>query len=284
MIEQTPGVYRRQFGDILVTALFDGVLAGHYGLVTNIDAAEAEAVMAASFRPGPPVLTINCFAVETGGKTIMIDTGAGRNDMFDAGRLPKALNAAGISPDSVDLVLMSHLHPDHAGGLAAADGRAVFPNAELALHADEAKFWFETANPPAEMTPFFEAAKTATKPYADRTRTFTGGEVAPGIVAEHLPGHTPGHCGFVIGSGSDAVLMWTDIVHLPALQARRPEVGVAFDADPEQARAQRKRLFDRVASDRMLVVGSHLDFPTFSHLERSGDAYAFVPEVWRPAP
>lgn len=282
--EQTPGVYRRKIGDILVTAICDGVLHADYGVVTNIDAGEAEAIMAGQFRPGPPTLTVNCFAVETAGRTVLIDTGAGNNDMFDAGRLPKALDAAGISPDAVDLVLMSHLHPDHAGGLAASDGRAVFVNAELALHADEARFWLENANPPDGMAPYFEAARTATKPYGDRTRTFTKGEVAPGIEVEALPGHTPGHCGFLIGSGSETLLMWTDVVHLPTLQSRRPEVGIAFDLDPAKARAQRERLFDKVAADRLLVAGSHLDFPALAHLERSGGAYAFVPEAWRGTP
>ena len=151
------------------------------------------------------------------------------------------------------------------------------------MHADEAKFWLETANPPDEMKPYFDSARAAVAPYAARMRTFTTGEVAPGIAAEPLPGHTPGHCGFHIGSGKDELLMWTDIVHLPALQARHPDVFVAFDADPEQAKAQRKRLFDKVATDKLLVAGSHLDFPAFAHLEKaSAGGYAFVPEVWRP--
>lgn len=284
VIAQTPGVYRRKIGDLLVTAFLDGVLEPGFGVATGIEPAEAEAILTANFRPGPPVLTVNCFAVEHAGRTILIDTGAGDNAMFDAGRLPKALNAAGISPDGVDLVLMSHLHPDHAGGLATTGGQAMFPNAELALHAAEAKFWFETANPPEGMAPFFDLARGATAPYKDRTRTFASGEVAPGIHVEPLPGHTPGHCGFLIASGAETLLMWTDIVHLPVLQARRPDVGVAFDLDPAQARAQRARLFDKVASDRTLVCGSHLDFPAFAHLERAGDAYALVPEVWRGTP
>ena len=283
-IEQVPGVYRRRIGDILVTAIFDGVLQADYGIFTGIDAAAAEREMTARFRPGQPVLNVNCFAVETGGKLVLIDTGAGDNAMFDAGRLPAALNAAGFSPDAVDLVLASHLHGDHSGGLAAPDGRAMFPNAELALHADEAKFWLETANPPQEMAANFQAARAAVKPYAERTRTFTKGEVAPGIVVEPLPGHTPGHCGFLVGSGADTLLMWTDTVHLAALQVPNPEVGVAFDLDAEQARAQRRRIFDKVAADRTLVIGSHLDFPAFSHLERSGATYALVPEVWHGTP
>ena len=280
--DQNPGFYRKTIGDITVTAIIDGVLVGDFGLVNGIDAADAARIMESQFRPGKPILTINCFVIETGGKVVLIDSGAGDNDGFEAGRLPRALHAAGIAPGSVDTILMSHLHPDHNGGIATADGKAAFPNAELKLHADEAKFWLETENPPAEMKPYFDGAKASVAPYAGRMETFTTGEVAPGIEVEHLPGHTPGHCGFHIGSGKESLMMWTDIVHLPILQSRDPNVSIAFDIDADQARTHRKRIFDKVASDRLLVIGSHLDFPAFTHLERAGTGYAFVPEVWRP--
>ncbi len=280
---QAPSLYRKKIGDIVVTSITDGVLNGNFGLVKGIDEAEGKKLLASRFRPTEPIFTINCFVVHTGGKVVLIDSGAGKNSMFDGGRLPAALNAAGVSPDSVDTILVSHLHPDHAGGLATEDGRAVFPNAEMLLHADEAKFWLETTNPPAEMKPFFDVAQGAVKPYKDRMRTFTKGEVAPGIEAEPLPGHTPGHTGFQIMSGNESLLMWTDIVHLPVLQSRHPDVCVAFDADPEQAKAHRRRLFDKVATDKLLVAGSHLDFPALAHLEKLGDGgYAFIPDVWRP--
>ena len=279
---QTPGVHHKKIGDIVVTSIVDGVLHADFGIVKEIGEAEAKKQLAAQFRSTEPIITINCFVVHTGGKCVLIDSGAGKNAMFAAGVLPAALNAAGVSPDSVDTILMSHLHPDHAGGLTSEDGRAVFPNAELLLHQDEAKFWLETANPPEGMKPYFEAAQTAVKPYRSRMRTFSKGEVAPGIEAEPLPGHTPGHTGFHITSGNEQLLMWTDIVHLPFLQSRHPEVYLAFDIDPEQAKTHRKRLFDKVATDRLLVAGSHLDYPAFAHLERTANAYAFIPEVWRP--
>ena len=214
----------------------------------------------------------------------MIDTGCGANEVFDGrSAAAQALNAAGVSPDGVDVVLISHLHPDHGGGLVTAEGQPFFPNAELRLHADEAKFWLETENPPADSKSFFDAAKAAVLPYRNRMHTFTTGEVAPGIDAEPLPGHTPGHTGFMLASGADALLMWTDIVHLPLIQTRHPEVYVTFDADPEQAVAQRRRVFEKVATDRLLVAGPHMDFPTFAHLERrSSGGYAVVPEPWRP--
>lgn len=281
--DQAPGLYRKKIGDIVVTAIIDGVFHANYDLVKGIEPAEAERTMTEAFRPGQPVITLNCFLVHTQGKVALIDTGGGSNEMFDAGRLPAALNAAGVSPDAIDAVIMTHLHPDHTGGLATKDGAPVFRNAELVVHAQEAKFWLETANPPEEMKPFFEAAQSAVAPYRKALRTVESGEVFAGITAEPLPGHTPGHTGYAITSGRDALLIWADIVHLPALQTRHPEVYLAFDSDPEQAKAQRRRLFDKAASERMLIAGSHMDFPALAHIERSNGVYDFVPEVWRPS-
>ena len=281
---QAPSLYRMKVGDALVTAISDGtVQPGSFDVLKGIDAAEARRIETEQFRASPPIFSLNCFLINTGGKVIMVDTGGGRN-IPTAGLLPGAMNAAGVSPDAVDLVLLTHLHPDHVGGLVAEDGRATFPNAALALHEKEAAFWLDTVEPPDAMTPYFDAARTAMAPYAARTTRFSGGTVAPGIEAEPLPGHTPGHTGFHLASGSDQLFIWADIVHAPAIQSRHPEAYLGFDADPEEAKAQRARVFDRAATDRLLVAGHHGDFPCFSHLERrSGGGYAFVPVVWRAA-
>ncbi len=279
--KQTPSLYRHRVGDIVVTAILDGTLQGAFSILQGMPEEAMAGEMAAAFRPGQPVLSISCYLIHAAGRVILVDSGAGANEMFDGGRLPAGLNAAGVSPDGVDTVVVTHLHPDHTGGLATPDGRAVFRNAELLLHEDERRFWLD--GPVREgMEPYFAAAKAATAPYAGAMRIVSGGEVAPGISLVPLPGHTPGHSGLRIASGSQQMLLWTDIVHLPLLQARHPEVTIAFDFDPEQARAQRRRLFDEVATDRLLVAGTHMDFPTFAHLERSGEGYAFVPQRWLP--
>ena len=281
-VAQMPGVYRRRVGDMVVTALNDGLLNGTFDLVRGIEPADAEKVMTAGFRPGNPIITVGAFVIHHGGKVILVDAGCGDSMGPDAGHLAQALNTAGVSPDAVDTILMTHLHPDHAGGLATKDGRAVFPNAELVVRDAEARFWLETANPPEAMKPYFEGARTAVAPYKQRMRIFATGEVLPGIVAEPLPGHTPGHTGYLLTSGGDALLIWGDIVHLPLLQSRHPEVTMVFDVDPAEAIAQRRRMFDKVSADKILVAGPHMDFPTFAHLERLDDGYAFVPVVWRP--
>ena len=279
--KQTPSLYRHRVGDIVVTAILDGTLQGAFSYFQGLPEETMRREMEAAFRPGEPVLSISCYLIHAAGRVVLVDSGAGDGAMFDGGRLPAGLNAAGVSPDSVDTVVITHLHSDHTGGIATPDGRAVFRNAELLLHPDESAFWLD-GSPREGMEPHFAAARAAITPYTKALRLLAGGEVAPGVSLVHLPGHTPGHCGLRIASGREQMLLWTDIVHLPLLQARHPEVSIAFDTDPEQAKVQRRRVFDEVATDRLLVAGTHMDFPTFAHLERHGDGYAFVPERWLP--
>jgi glyoxylase-like metal-dependent hydrolase (beta-lactamase superfamily II) len=182
-------------------------------------------------------------------------------------------------------VLLTHAHPDHANGLIDAAGAAVFPNAEIIISAKESAFWLDDAimaSVPEDSKGYFLGARAALAPYAGRTRLIDEGEVLPGITAIPEPGHTPGHTGFLVTSGSESLLLWGDIVHLPGVQFARPDAGLAFDADGPAAIATRARIMDMAATDKLLVAGMHLDFPTFGHLVRQGTGYALVPEVWTP--
>ena len=102
----------------------------------------------------------------------------------------------------------------------------------------------------------------------------------PGVTAVPSLGHTPGHTAFLVASGNDQLMIWGDTVHVPEVQTAFPEAGMAFDTDLAAAAASRKRMFDRVSADGVLVAGMHLHFPAFSRLARRGDAYALVPESW----
>jgi glyoxylase-like metal-dependent hydrolase (beta-lactamase superfamily II) len=107
-----------------------------------------------------------------------------------------------------------------------------------------------------------------------------GQEVFPGVTAMHFPGHTPGHCGFLVASGGQSLLIWGDIVHLPEVQVPRPEVTILFDVDPPQAAATRRRVFDMVATEKTHIAGMHLHFPATAHLAREGGTYRLYPEAW----
>ncbi len=120
-------------------------------------------------------------------------------------------------------------------------------------------------------------------PIRQTLKLVSAGEVLPGISLVPLPGHTPGHSGFHITSGTAQLLIWADITHLADVQIRKPEVTIGFDVDPDQARATRMKVLDQVASDRLSVAGMHLNMPGFLTVERQGSGYAKVDLPWTPA-
>jgi glyoxylase-like metal-dependent hydrolase (beta-lactamase superfamily II) len=285
--KQVPGVYHRRIGDITVTALSDGYLDGSMAVIQNIAPEEAAGMLRAAFRPVPRRTAVNTFLIQSAGKVALVDTGCGTAMAATGGRLFENLAAMGVAPAEVDAVLLTHMHPDHSNGLADAAGNRLFPNAELVLHAAELAHWHDdAAMARADETGRqrnFQAARDQAAPYRDRTRTFRGGEVFPGVTAMPFPGHTPGHTGYMIASGRDSLLIWGDIVHVPEIQVPRPEVCMAFDVDPVQAEATRRRVFDMVASDGQAIAGMHLHFPGQAHLLRQGQGYMLLQDAWSMA-
>jgi glyoxylase-like metal-dependent hydrolase (beta-lactamase superfamily II) len=285
--KQVPGVYHRRIGDITVTALSDGYLDGSMAVIQNIAPEEAAGMLRAAFRPVPRRTAVNTFLIQSAGRVALVDTGCGTAMAATGGRLFENLAAMGVAPAEVDAVLLTHMHPDHSNGLADAAGNRLFPNAELVLHAAELAHWHDdAAMARADETGRqrnFQAARDQAAPYRDRTRTFRGGEVFPGVTAMSFPGHTPGHTGYMIASGQDSLLIWGDIVHVPEIQVPRPEVCMAFDVDPVQAEATRRRVFDMVASDGQAIAGMHLHFPGQAHLLRQGQGYMLLQDAWSMA-
>ncbi len=279
---QVPAIHHRRVGDVVVTVVSDGFLDGSMAVIQNIAPEDATAMLRAAFRPVPRRTALNCFLIRAQGRTALIDTGAGVHLQASAGRLMTHLAAAGVTPGEIDTVLLTHMHPDHSNGLADADGGAFFPNAELAMHRAEHAYWMNENSPAAgQGVPYFAMAQRQAAPYAQRLRLFERGEVFPGVTAEHLPGHTPGHCGYRIASGGESLLIWGDIVHVPEIQVPRPEVTMTFDVDPGQAAATRARVFDMVATDGLSFAGMHLHFPGVANLAREAGGYRLYPEPWR---
>ena len=274
-------VTTRRVGDIEMKAFSDGPFPAALDSFVDFERAEVER-LTGKLIDDKMVLAVNCYLLKVGGKHVLVDTGCGQSMGPALGQLPNNLRAFGVAPDAIDTILLTHIHPDHALGLTDADGRATYPNAELVVHEHEARFWLDrepSAGDTERIRRNIGKGKAATAPYRARLRTVRDGDVLPGVAATLLPGHTPGHTGWLIYSGKDSVLVWGDVVHLAAVQVPRPEAALVFDVDPQLARETRARIFDRAAADRLCVAGAHLDFPGFGYIERRGTGYRFEPDV-----
>ncbi len=280
------GIHGIRVGEVTVTALNDGQFEASTAILNGVTESEAAAAEAGAFRVLPPRITISSFLIETAGTKVLVDAGCGTAFGPAMGRGRAKLAALGVAPGDISAVLVTHAHVDHVSGLVDGDGKAYFPNAEIVINGAETEFWFDEAKAaaaPEAAKGGFATAQGALKPYAARIRTVRDGqEGLAGITCRHLPGHTPGHSGWHIASGSASLLIWGDVVHLPGIQFALPQAGLAFDTDSDEARRTRARVLDMAATDRLLVAGMHLDFPAFGHVVRAGGGYGFVPAVWRP--
>jgi len=282
--QQISGVYHRKIGDIVVTAISDGYLDGSLDVMRNVDLDRAHRILREHFRPARRT-SVNAFLIHSKGRIAIVDTGSGNYLLPTAGFVQHNLAAASIDPRSIDTVLLTHMHPDHSAGLTdMSNGQRLFPNAELVMHENEPMHWFDDgamakADERARKL-YFQAGREQVAPYKDRTRLFAGGEVFPGVTAVPSVGHTPGHTAYLVASGADQLMIWGDTVHVPEVQTAMPEAGMAFDTDLAAAAAARKRMFDRVSADGVLIAGMHLHFPSFSRLKRRGDAYELIAEPW----
>lgn len=285
--QQIPGVYHHRIGDITVSAISDGFLDGNLEVLKNITQDEARRILTDNFRPARRT-AVNCFLIYSAGRLALVETGCGTYMAATGGQMLKNLAAAGVDPASIDTVILTHMHPDHSAGLTdMATGKTNFPNAELVMHENEPKHWFDDAamarGTDREKKLFFQAGREQVEPYRKRWRLFQKGEVFPGVTAMPFHGHTPGHTGYMISSGGEQLLIWGDIVHVPEVQTARPEVCMAFDTDADQAQATRRRVFDMVATDKLLVTGMHLHFPGFTRLVQRGPSYQLIPAAWEQA-
>jgi glyoxylase-like metal-dependent hydrolase (beta-lactamase superfamily II) len=226
---------------------------------------------------------LNAWLINTGKKLVLVDTGGGSSFAPTVGRLPANLAAAGVDPGAIDAIIITHMHPDHIPGLTAADGQMIFKNAVVHVDGNEYAFWTSDENrakAPEEFRGFFDMAKAAIKPYADAGKVQMhkdGTTFAPGLTAVALPGHTVGHTMVRVSSAGSDLLIWGDIVHNAALQFPEPERSVVFDNDQALAMTNRKKVFDMVATDRLLFGGNHLPFPGLGHATKASTGYSYVP-------
>lgn len=280
-----PSSYRVSVGDIDVIAVGDGHLAIDPKMLPAANPEDVHHLLESACLPQGPVRTfINTFVVETSGQRILIDAGLGTGLVETAGRMRANLAASGVAPESIDLILLTHLHRDHVRGITDESGAALFPNAAVMLNERDLSYWTDEAEEGRALAfakQYFGIARAALKPYAGRTSTFSKAEeIVKGVYAAPAPGHTPGHTMYRVQSGNSSLLIAGDIVHMPALQFPRPEWSIALDVDPQTAAATRCRVLDAAASDGEMLTGMHFSFPGFGHIRKNGEGYRVVPALW----
>lgn len=284
-LEQVAGVYHRMIGDIVVTAVSDGYADGGIESLRNIGPSEALSLFQEKLRPARRA-SINCYLVHSEGRTALIDTGCGPYFGPTAGKLLRNLAAIGFESDDIDTILLTHIHPDHSAGLTdLTSQRRIFANAKLAVHKNELVHWFDDQKM-AKVSDhdrrfFFETAREQVEPYMDMVECFEDQmEVFPNVTSKLLPGHTPGHSGFLISSRGEDLLIWGDTIHIPEIQISRPDVTLTFDSDQALAAQTRNELLEEVSSNQMLVAGAHLDFPGLAHVVKRNGGYHLLTEPW----
>lgn len=282
---QAPGFYRMMLGQFEVTALHDGTIDLEPGkLLTNTTPKKVETALDASFQGSVIPASVNAFLINTGEKLVLIDSGTGPSGIFgpSLGQLLKNLTASGYSPEQVDEVYFTHIHPDHVGGLITPAGE-VFPNAVIRLDQRELAYWTDSEQAkkaPEGHRPFFAFAESALKPYkaAGRLKPFDGNaELTPGIKAISAVGHTLGHTVYKVESQGQRMLVWGDVMHVGAIQFAQPQVTIVFDSDSPTAAKARAKVFAEAAADRAIVAAAHQPFPGLGHLLRTRTGYQFVP-------
>ncbi len=284
---QAASFYRTKAGGFEVTVLNDGAAELPSAAFFGKEPGQVEGLLTKAGRsPSAVSLAINAFAINTGDKLFMIDTGAGANFADKAGYLPGNLKAAGYAPDQVDAIMLTHLHGDHAGGLVSADGTPAYKNATLLANEKELAFWSDEGNltrVPEFVRPTFKLLGLVKAAYKGKIQQFKDGEtLAPGITVVETAGHTVGHSSIRVGTGNDAILIWGDIVHSSTIHFARPEFGFLADSDPSQAAQTRKKILDQAASDNLSVAGAHLDFPAFGKVAREATGFSYNPGFWTP--
>jgi glyoxylase-like metal-dependent hydrolase (beta-lactamase superfamily II) len=288
---KSTGVYRYKVGDYEVIQLMDGArtmpMPDQFVVNTSKDQA-IKAAEAAYMPDGKVVIPFSPMIISTGSKLIAIDTGNGLGAFAASkgavGQARQNMAAAGIDPKQIDIVIISHFHGDHIGGLKNADGSPAFPNAEIKVPATELAFWSDEANA-SKANPFNRGQFPAVKKMMDGIKVSTyeaDKEVAPGITSIATPGHTPGHTSFVVASGSKNILVQVDVTNIPSLFLRHPDWHALFDNDGDVAQATRHKIYDMAAAEKMTVVGYHFPYPCVGHVEKDGAGYRLIPVAWDP--
>jgi len=293
--KQTAGWYRYKVGDYEITVVTDGVAVTPLpdAYISNAPKDAVNEALAAQYLPKDKASHwYTPVVVNTGSKLVAIDTGLGLSSYAQSkgavGQYHTNLAAAGIDAKAVDTVIISHFHGDHINGLLGADDKLAFTNAEVLVPSVEWKYWMDDGNmSKAAGTPIENNFKNVRRVFGALGNKVTpydaGKEVVPGISALATPGHTPGHTSHLVASGPAQLMVQADVTAgMAFLTVRNPDWQPIFDMDKPLAVQSRRKLYDQMAADKMLVQGFHFLFPSAGYIEKDGNGYRYVAAPWNP--
>ncbi len=281
-----PGFHRFRLGSFDITTLSDGRRAGEAPekiYAFERDPKEVAALLEANMLPADRF--VNSFTpvlIDTGRDVVLFDTGMGAGGRpAGLGRLASALEASDYRAGDVTLVVLSHFHGDHIGGLME-DGKPAFPNARYAAGRREFDFWTDPARLDGPTKASAELVERNVKPLAEKMAFLEDCDaVVSGIHAMAAFGRTPGHLAFRVESEGKALMLVSDTVNHFVITLQRPDWHVAFDTDKEMAAATRRRIFDMLATERLPFIGYHTPFPAVAYLRKEGEGYRYIPETYQ---
>jgi len=218
----------------------------------------------------------NACVIQNGKQNLLVDTGCGSLFGPTCGFILDALDELGLAPDNITDIFITHLHPDHIGGCIDEDGSAVFKNANFKILEEEYSFWTskEFGSDEINGRDWSSLAKNVVSTYDAQLEVLTSNkDIISGVSTVPLPGHTPGHAGFRVDDGNQSMFHMGDILHVPNLQLKDPNISTLFDVDPESALNSRKYALDMASSDNLLCTSGHMVEPKFVHLEKRGSSY-----------
>lgn len=277
-----PGIYQFQLGNALITNLLEGHVVRedlHPFVATNATTAEVEALAKEYHLPYPTLEhSFTATLIEIDGTLIAIDPGFGENSpMPSAGYFNHALTTAGYTKDDIDIVLISHSHPDHIGNLMTA-GEATFANAEIVYGKREFEYWQRGENIAEFRKPTHTLFQKVALPMADRIRYIEPDDtIVPGVTALDAFGHSAGHLTFHIESEGQQLLMLNDTVAHYVASFAQPDWAFSMDDDPQAAAVSRRRVLKLVAAENIPVIGFHLPFPSIGFVESAASGFVFRP-------
>jgi len=284
---KNPAHFRFTLGEAKLTILSDGFFSlPTDGTGVNADPDDVQAFLKRHFMsPEMGYSHTNHLFIELGDAKILVDVGSGNRFMNTTGRLMDNMAEAGIDPNEVTHVIITHAHPDHIWGIRDGFDEAIIPDAEYVIGQAEHDYWTQDGlvdRVPAEDQQFvLGAVNSINVDGAEWTLANDGYEVAPGIRVIDTPGHTPGHMSVVVESGGKQLMALGDAMTHAHLSFARPGWYNGFDSDGPQTVETRKRLLDMAATDRISVLGYHFPFPGVGHVLRENDGYRFLPALWR---